>query len=213
MRVVQAVRCRFSSICSAASTSASIRSSAAAIVTGLRGIGVEPPFRLDDLWRTEHGPRHGPVDLLDYYYLSAARQSHEVEWVRFDSLTRDRDYFTAYSPVSRFALIADERLPVVLDITWRIPHAAGTEETVAMRINGQPIGALAGGPGWTRHEIAVPDGVLRDGVNEIALEWPTPTFRGEGAAFAAIPELYCSYGDVHTFSGMPADLAAAVDRP
>jgi hypothetical protein len=189
----------------------------AAIVTGLRDIGVEPPFRLDNLWRTEHGPQHGPVDLLDYYYLSAARQPHEVEWVRFDSVARDRDYFTAYSPVSRFALIADERVPVVLDITWRIPCAAGTEEVVAVRINDQPIGALAGGTGWTRHEITVPDGVLRDGVNEIALEWPTPAFPGEvamqPAASGAIPELYCSYGDVHTFSAMSAHLAAAVVRP
>jgi hypothetical protein len=189
----------------------------AAIVTGLRDIGVEPPFRLDNLWRTEHGPQHGPVDLLDYYYLSAARQPHEVEWVRFDSVARDRDYFTAYSPVSRFALIADERVPVVLDITWRIPCAAGTEEVVAVRINDQPIGALADGTGWTRHEITVPDGVLRDGVNEIALEWPTPAFPGEvamqPAASGAIPELYCSYGDVHTFSAMSAHLAAAVVRP
>jgi hypothetical protein len=179
-----------------------------AIVDGLRGAGAELVPRLDRLWRAEHSPECGPTDLLAYYYLSAARQPHEVEWVRPGSPSRDRDYFKAFSPVSRFCFVGDARRPVVLDATWRVPHAAATEESVLVRVNQHPVGALTGGAGWSRHEITVPAGLVRDGLNEVAFEWPAPAFPGdtaieaasEAATFGAAPDLYCSFGDVHAFT-------------
>ena len=148
------------------------------IVEGLRGIGAGPAFRLDDLWREEHGPERGPVDLLDYYYLSAARQPHEAEWVRLDSVSRDRDYYKAFSPASRFCVVGDARHSVVLDITWRIPHPAKAEDGVVIRVNENQVGVMMGGTAWSRNEFTVPEGVVRDGLNEIVLEWPASRLPG-----------------------------------
>jgi hypothetical protein len=180
----------------------------AAIVNGLSGVSPRPELRLDRLWREGHSPELGPVDLLDYYYLSAARQPHEVEWARRESRSRDRDYFKAFSPVSRFCFIGDADRPVVLDITWRIPHAAQAENDVLVRIGEYPVGHLRGGTAWSRHEITVPADLVSDGRNDVVLEWPSPAFpadeairvAAEAATAGETPDLYCSFGDVHTFT-------------
>lgn len=182
-----------------------------AIVKGLRGIGVEPVPRLDRLWRTEHAPGNGPIDLLEYYYLSAARQPHELEWKRPVSQLRDRDYYKAYSPVSKFCFIGEAHNPVALDITWRVPHAARNEESVQVHVNDHPIGILVGGTRWSHHEITVPEGLVCDGLNEVLLEWPSPAFPGdagiqavsEAIALGATPDPYCSFGDVHALVARP----------
>lgn len=177
----------------------------AAIVKALRGISAKPVPRLDRLWSKEHSPEKGPLDLLSHYYLSAARQPHELEWVLPGSQSRDRNYYKAFSPVSRFCFIGAERQPVVLDITWRVPHAAKIEESVQVRVNDHPIGVLLGGTTWSRHEITIPESLVRDGLNELLLEWPSPAFPGtagiqavsEAIASGAMADLYCSFGDVH----------------
>ena len=180
----------------------------AVIVKGLRRIGVEPVPRLDRLWREEHSPENGPLDLLEYYYLSATRQPHEVEWVVPGSQSRDRDYYKAFSPVSRFCFVGKAHHSVVLDITWRVPHAAKIEESVQVRVNEHPLGVLLGGTTWTRHEIIVPESLVCDCLNEVVLEWPSPAFPGnaaiqaasEAAAVGATPDLYCSFGDLHALT-------------
>ena len=180
----------------------------AAIVNGLSGPGRRPELPLDRLWREEHSPELGPVDLLDYYYLSAARQPHESEWARQESRSRDRDYFKAFSPISRFCFVGDADRPVVLDLTWRIPHAKPAENDVLVRIGEHPVGHLRGGTAWSRHEITVPADLVRDGKNDVVLEWPVPAFpadeavrvAAEAAMAGATPDLYCSFGDVHTFT-------------
>jgi hypothetical protein len=179
-----------------------------AIVQGLRHIGVTPLPRLDRLWCEKHSPKNGPLNLLEYYYLSAARQPHEVEWVLPGFQSGDRDYYKAFSPVSRFCFVGEAQHPIVLDITWRIPHATRNGESVQVRINQHPVGFLLGGTTWTRHEITVPESLVRDGLNQVVLEWPSPAFPGSAAiqaasetiAFGATPDLYCSFGDVHAFT-------------
>lgn len=186
-----------------------------AITEGMRGAGVTPVPDLSGLWRAEHSPERGPLDLLEYYYLSAMGQPHDVEWVMPGFQARDRDYYKAFSPVSRFCFVGEAHHRVVLDITWRVPHAAKVEESVQVRINEHHIGVLLGGAAWSRHEINVPENLVRDGLNEILLEWPSPAFPGsaaiqaasEAAASGATPDLYCSFGDVHALTARSASAA------
>lgn len=176
----------------------------AAIIKGLRGIDVEPVPCLERLWRQEHKSEDGPLNLLEYYYLSAARQPYEAGWVLPGFQSQYRDYYKAFSPVSKFCFIGEAHHTVILHATWRIPHLAKIEESVQLRLNGHPIGALLGGTSWSCHEITLPESIICDGLNEIVFEWPIPDFPGRAAILAAsdalastaTPDMYCSFGDV-----------------
>ena len=179
---------------------------AGAISRSLRAVG--EGAGVERLWVEQHGVRRRLTDLLDYYYLAAARQPHEVEWVRPGVPPRDRDYYKAFSPSSVFCFVGEAGQPVTLDLTWRTPHPPPTTAEVRIRVNGRPVGGMPVAAGWERYEIALSGESVCDGLNEVVLDWPVPDFPGSAAVEALsdaviagrAPDLYCSFGDVHMFT-------------
>jgi hypothetical protein len=182
-----------------------------AIAKSLKGIDAGVRRRVDRLRIEEHAVGSRQTDLLAYYYNSSTRQPHEVEWVKPGIASHYRNYYKAFSPRSRFIFVGEYGRPAQLDITWRIPYPARVEETVSIYVNDEHIGDMVGGAEWGRYEIPLPGNLVRDGLNEIALQWPSPNFPGieaiekisDDVLAGEMPDPYYSFGDVHAFTASP----------
>lgn len=185
-----------------------------AITDALLEIGVDPRERLAELRREEHslsGVRGGEVDLLDYYYSSAALQPQEAMWVlpREVSVREKRsDFYRAYWIDSRFLFIGEAGRPVRLGLTCRLPGPAPVRGDVVLALNDRPQARIEIGGAWETWDVVVPGEAVKEGLNEVSVRWPLPEFPGERAletAFAdpgdgSQPEMFPCFGEIHAFT-------------
>lgn len=182
------------------------------VVSALKKLGIDAGERLEQLRREEHSVAVKDTNLLDYYYGSAALQPQEVTWAlpRHDVFVKSRlrHYYKAYSPESRFVFVGEAGLPVVLRLTCRLPNQRPARGTIHVEVNGRGQREVEVSGEWQTWDITVAGEVTRDGLNEVGIRWPVPTFPGtkalHGVADALIertfPEFYCEFGDIHTFT-------------
>lgn len=167
--------------------------------------------RIDRLRTAEHSAGRHEVDLLEYYYNSSAHQPYEVEWAKPGLAPPDRDYYKAFSRRSKFVFVGERGRPVRLDLTCRVPHPSRPEETVEVWLNDERASHLTCDADWGTHEITLPEGLVRDGLNQLTISWPLPCFPAEEALekmaddllAGEVPDPYCSFGDIHTFTASP----------
>lgn len=148
-----------------------------------------------------HGLRADGVDLAYppvYHWEPLERFYAEV--LEADDLTQ-RGVYRAPWPVSGFCLLCDASQDVVLDLTARLPIAAGLQGSrsgrVRVAVNGRSVGVMAGCERWTRETLWVKRDCLREGFNKVTLHWPAVAPIGDAALQAAIARLE---------QGMEADL-------
>jgi hypothetical protein len=182
-----------------------------AITDALLEIDVDPREPLAELRREEHSLARKPVDLLDYYYCSAALQPQEAMWVlpREVSVRETRsDFYRAYWIESRFLFIAEAGRPVRLGLTCRLPRGAGARGELILALNDRPQAAIEIGDVWETWDVEVPGEAVREGLNEVSLRWPLPDSPGERALEGvfddpddrAQSELFPCFGEIHAFT-------------
>lgn len=182
-----------------------------AVVNSLQEAGVAAGERLAQLRREEHSVTRGDVNLLDYYYGSSALQPQEVTWVlpKGGAHTRGRQkhYYNAYSPESRFIFVGEANSPVRLRLTCRLPRLELPEGTISIEVNKKDLGEIVINREWGTWDINVGGDEVRDGLNEVLIHWPMPAFPGEKPLESVVqnltdrilPEFFCPFGEIHTF--------------
>lgn len=185
-----------------------------AVVGALAGIGLNAGGQLNQLRREEHSVGSRAANLLDYYYVSSARQAQEETWLipQLQKLNESKNYYTAYSRESRFFFVGDANRPVRLRLTCRLPESESDEGTISVEVNGGRLGDAVIDRQWSTWEIEVAGGEIRDGLNEVVIRWPTPAFPGDKLLESLIdritdkslPEFFCPFGEIHAFSASDA---------
>jgi hypothetical protein len=180
-----------------------------AVVSSLKKVQIDARERLDELRREEHSVTRKDIDLLDLYYCFASRQPQELRWALSSQAATDldSDYFKAYLTQSRFAFVGEANCAVRLSLTCRLPGPEPTEGVVSLEINGRRAAETTVGNNWKTWKVTIPGELVKGGVNEITVGWPTPEFPSgvalEQAAQdmlnGAFPSLFSAFGEIHRF--------------
>jgi len=182
-----------------------------AVLHALKDAGIEAREQLDSLRKTEYGVAGRDIDLLDYYHCSAALQPQEVMWVlpkRDVFLPQERHhYYKAYWCESKFVFVGEADCPVRFQLTFRLHYPSLTDPKVTLRVNAVNVGTVEVNREWATWNITVPGRVLKDGLNDIVVEWPMPDFPGMQGYDDVLndltegnkPEFFCIFGEIHTF--------------
>jgi hypothetical protein len=180
-----------------------------AMAEALEEVGVGAKDRLKQLRREEHSVKLGEIDLLSYYYHSAAQQPQELEALNWPSayrLPNDVRYFRAYWPESRFVFVGEAGCAVNLCLTCRLPKPGEGKITIA--INGEPQVELSISSEWTTWDIDLPGEAVVDDLNEITVRWPMPEFQTAEALSKVttrlsqlkFPDFFPVFGELHSFT-------------
>ena len=178
-----------------------------AMADALEEIGVAARERLKQLRRDEHSVKDGEIDLLGYYYHSAAQQPQELEALNWPSgfrLPNDVRYFRAYWPESRFVFVGESGCAVNLCLTCRLPKGQGK---IAIGVNGETQVELTITSEWSTWDINIPADSVVDDVNEITVRWPMPEFQTAEALTKVtarlcelkFPDFFPIFGEIHSF--------------
>jgi hypothetical protein len=146
-----------------------------AIVDAVAEARPEGKASISVLRRTEHTVRNARRDLLDFYYASANVAPHAREWTsRSFAFNRNigRDYARAYWTRSRFFFFCDIVMPVGLTATCRLPPGSSAGADVSIAVNGHPQLSTPIDARWQTLSLVVPEADVREGLNEVVIEWP-----------------------------------------
>jgi hypothetical protein len=175
----------------------------------LEEVGFEVRERLDHLCRDEHSTNRGETDLLDYYYLAAADQPHELAWLnRSDRYKPEPEYYRAYWPESRFIFVGEAGCGVHFSLTCRLPDLTETEGAIGISLNQRPQLQIRLNSRWSTWDIDLPGDAVHDGLNEVAIKWPMPQFDADKALEKArlklierkFPDFFPVFGEIHSFT-------------
>ncbi|HEX8436142.1 hypothetical protein [Archangium sp.] len=125
------------------------------------------------------------VDLSQQQYCLDWGERFMADWalgIRSDERTRFSRGTNLRAPWSRsrFFAIHDGRSDVHLNLVARLPeHGARREGMVAVSVNGVPVGEVAIGTAWTKHELVAKRELWKPGTNVVAVRWPMVPAAGE----------------------------------
>jgi hypothetical protein len=89
-----------------------------------------------------------------------------------------------------------------------LPKLSFDEGKISVDCNGEQQVEITIGKQWSSWDISIPGHLVRDGINEIEVHWPTPDFRTDEALSEVIiklcemkyPEYYPLFGEIHSFT-------------
>ncbi|MGH8435005.1 MAG: SGNH/GDSL hydrolase family protein [Pseudomonas sp.] len=180
-----------------------------AVVDALREVGIEAATDLGRIRQEERSVSRGSANLLDYYYCSSAMQPQELLWVTPSvPMLEPSDYYRAYWLKSHFFFVGSDDRPVSLSLTCRLPDLGLEEGKIIIEVNGKNQGEMVITRKWETWDIVVAEDAMLSGVNEVVICWPLPRYFVEESLKAAVdgirqkarPELYCIFGEIHTFT-------------
>lgn len=183
-----------------------------AIAASLKEIGVDIQGRLDRIRREQLSATVEEINLLDTYFCASAGQAQEVMWAMpsrpGEIQYSQADYYKAYWSDSRFLFVGEAGCPMRLSLTGRLPDMTATEGVIWIEINDKCCAELAFDRDWRTWDIPLAGESICDGVNEIVIHWPMPTFPGEKSLDAVMddmiskkaPTFYCVFGEIHSFT-------------
>ena len=194
-----------------------------AVVTALAEAGVESADRLNCLRRDVHSIVNREIDLLSFYYNSAALQPQEVMWVlprRDWTLMKDVNYYRAYGAESKFVFVGEANRPVKFSLTCRLQNHE-SPQAISLLVNQEHAGGVLVNSEWTTWNILVPAELIKDGINDVSIVWPMPEFVGRNGYKNVMndliekraPEFLTVFGEIHTFTvvdGVRAQAASPV---
>jgi hypothetical protein len=174
-------------------------------------LGVDAVAQFGRFRREEHSAVKRRVNLLDYYHCSAGDQPQELKWAISETAelsSQGASYYQAYGPESKFVFIGEADHPLRLCLTCRMAMPCTSPPILFIDVNSRRQAEVEIGFAWMTWDIELAGDAVNDGPNEIVLHWPTPEFQGttliEKAAKSifekASPELYCVFGQIHSFS-------------
>jgi hypothetical protein len=181
-----------------------------AVVSSLKKIGINVQEKLDRLRLEEHSVTTRDIDLLDDYYCPVIHHSTERKWAKSSKYRLCSDYYKAFWLESPFVFVGEACRPVGLLLTCRLPSPGLPEGNISIEINGSCLGQAMIGNKWETLEIAIAAEMMRDGLNDVVIRWPTPKFTGREALEIAaddlvdgvFPQLFPVYGEIHSFTAV-----------
>jgi len=185
-----------------------------ALIDALKKIGINAERDITELRRQEHSVSRSACNMLDYYYCMSSPFQRGLSWnlpltIKVGGLNH---YYKAHERESRFFFVGERSTAVELQLACRLPGAGVTDAEVALKVNGNSIGAITAGSQWQTWKIFVSGDVVHDDVNEVSICWPEVEYDHvaliERAAAdmenGLCPELYPVLGEVHTFVALAA---------
>jgi hypothetical protein len=171
---------------------------------------VEPGARrrINARLAASRGVGREPCNLLDFYYLSAGSQAHELAWaipVELDDRhIAVNDFYRAYWVESNFAFVSHAGMNIEVEIDLRLPGSL-REEDVHVAVNGVKIASIRVGSAWKAFKLRVHPDQLLDGINKVVVCWPIPSSDShkmlrEGArslTTGASDALFQRFGEIH----------------
>src|SRR5688572_16338054 len=191
-----------------------------AMVDALEEVGIAAQERLKRRRREEHSVKLGEIDLLNYYYHSAAHQPQELESLNWSSVYRlpyEIRYFRAYWPESRFVFVGEAGCAVNLCLTCRLPKPGPGEGKITIVVNGEPQAEMIISTEWSTWDITLPGEAVLDDLNEIVVRWPMPEFHSAEALSTVaerlcelkLPNFFPVFGEIHSFTAANGQEVAA----
>ena len=179
-----------------------------AVIDSLKDIGIDMQERVHQRRLKEHSVSFESRNLLDYYYCSGFEKPQEAVLATPDRSAKRQAHFRTHSRESNFFFISDGPYPVRFTLTCRLSHIYLGEREIVVEVNGKHQSLASIDSEWSTWDITVGAEALRAGINEIKIRWPIPVFSGKDAITAAaqymlrgeIPELYCPFGEIHSFT-------------
>jgi hypothetical protein len=136
-----------------------------AIISALKVHGINIEEKVLELRKNEHGTANGKIDLLEsYYHLT----SYDVPFI--DSPI---GYYRAYTLQSRFFPVLEKDKHMRLKLVYRVPPTVQHNQKVLIKINDRFEQELPPSTQWKKVSLYVSGNLLKDGVNEIMLQWPS----------------------------------------
>lgn len=183
-----------------------------AVIAALKEVGIDAQADLDRLRREEFSVARYNIDLLDYYHSSASLQPQEVLWVlpkRDGFLPSERHhYYKAYWRESKFVFVGEAQNSVHLQLTCRLRYPSASAPNISLRVNAVKAGVIEIGQGWSVWNVTIPGRLIKDGLNEIAIDWPMPEFPGREGLGDVLSDLldknklefFCIFGEIYSFT-------------
>jgi hypothetical protein len=180
-----------------------------AILTVLPAGGIDARKQLEHLRIEQRSVLHGPVDLLDRYYLTSAIQEFAQQEPEEMKITEYAgDYYKAYSPESKFLFLGEADHPVSLSITCRVPALLPEPADLSIEVNGECHGVASASHAWQTWEVHLPGRAVTNGLNEVTLRWGVCDIAGKRAIEIAadnmlaevFPDLYPIFGEIHSLT-------------
>lgn len=134
-----------------------------AIVAALKEHGTDVEDQVKRLRKSEHGANARMINLLKSYY------STETHYTQKGA---QKKYYQSFLMQSRFTLVAEGNRPVTLTLTYRNGDVEEPESEVTVYINGEPVAILPAEKKWRTMDVTIDAAYIKDGVNELRLEWP-----------------------------------------
>lgn len=127
--------------------------------------------RKNDVLRIdEHAPQKGnSVNLLDTYY----RADNHINFISAKSWEKRKKAYISFRHINtKFYLIANPELDVVMKLTYRTPFHNTKEKSLKFSINRHMIINLPVSASWRNEQIEISSRYLNnDGINIIQIEW------------------------------------------
>jgi hypothetical protein len=118
------------------------------------------------------------------------------------------EYYRAYRPESRFIFVGEAGCAVHLSLTCRLSEPDGRDTSIKLNLNGKAQLEIAVSSTWATWDIDLPGEAVRDGLNEIAINWPMPEFQAARSLEQArlrlmerkFPGFFPVFGEIHSFT-------------
>jgi hypothetical protein len=134
------------------------------VAESFRAIDPALAERIDEIRKEEFGVSARTIDLLDPVFCTFDYVHPEVGWPGRSA------FYKAYGHESRFVFVSDRPSLLELVLTARTRPQSGR---ISILINGTTVSEPTVGPDWTTVRFACEPSLLRDGINEAVIRWPS----------------------------------------
>jgi hypothetical protein len=141
-----------------------------AISEELEAAGIPTRSQIERLIIKEHGIKNRTVNLVHNLYSTGSLPRLLVD--------QRPEFYKATSKNTTFVLVCDKPEPLKFAITMKVP-AVKSDQTISLRLNGNPVAEFPASDRWTTSTCSVPAGLAQPGPNQLEIDWPMPVWSGE----------------------------------
>lgn len=180
-----------------------------AIANSLQEIGSELATDVAGLRASEHSLRTGAKELTDFYYSSTIPSISKRAWTTCSLPSNGGShsmFASAYWETSKFIFVGESGRAVGLKLTCRLPASSAAGCAIEITVNNRTIGRASVGAQWQTVAMSIPGDCILDGINELAIAWPSETGCSDpGLARMAeelvarrLPRFHRVFGEIHS---------------
>ena len=140
------------------------------------------------------------IDLSDPRYLKYFGRDGLVDWDPERGTYRTQPFLRSYWPQLPFVFVAEAGMALECRLTCRLPHIDQEERhgPVRINVNGKLVATISASTRWSQQRFMVDAAFVKDGFNDILLEWPEIPNQDDTAISLAIRRLQV-YGQANWF--------------